>query len=341
MIKTFIIISDNENNCDNINKLINNIIDLKVLIDINKKIPLIIKLGNFVENKIIYKNNEYIFDNNIDILLVNNIINKLNNDIYFDKIILEINNIIDYELMLLPYYKNDYNDYKLISLYTEYLKLDNINIIYFVNDIQNNIYFELFNNYNKITDTIIIYKNNDENINLLEYKKNFDNFDNFIIFFKEINLTNLNYNKLLNNLYLDLDNYEGLIKADYESFFKNIYIGNIYRHHHFYKHDNNKIICNNYNDHKQIFNSENNKLLDQFKDYENIINLAINYFDEFFDIYINKLEPVLLQYFTIMYYNSNNYSEDFEINKDLELLLMLKGLRKMCINLVKKKILKI
>ena len=39
-----------------------------------------------------------------------------------------------------------------------------------------------------------------------------------------------------------------------------------------------------------------------------------------------------------MYYNSNNYDDNFENNKDYEFKLMLKGLRKMCITIFKRKI---
>ena len=37
-----------------------------------------------------------------------------------------------------------------------------------------------------------------------------------------------------------------------------------------------------------------------------------------------------------MYYNSNDYNDEFEKNKEYEFLLMIKGLRKMCISIVKK-----
>jgi hypothetical protein len=39
-----------------------------------------------------------------------------------------------------------------------------------------------------------------------------------------------------------------------------------------------------------------------------------------------------------MYYNSKEYDDQFEYDKDYEFKLMLKGLRKMCITIVKKKI---
>jgi hypothetical protein len=41
-----------------------------------------------------------------------------------------------------------------------------------------------------------------------------------------------------------------------------------------------------------------------------------------------------------MYYNSKEYDEQYENNKDYEFNLMLKGLRKMCIILVKNKLIK-
>jgi len=158
----------------------------------------------------------------------------------------------------------------------------------------------------------MIYLNNNDNI--YNYK-NYYNINDI----KLKNIFNNNIkNEIINKLYLDLDNYDFLIKADYNTFYNNIFNSNN-RHYHYYK--SNKL-----------------ELLDEYKYYEDFIKNIINIFDETFEYYFNKLEPEILKYFVIMYYNSNNYDDNFENNKDYEFKLMLKGLRKMCITIVKRKI---
>ena len=173
----------------------------------------------------------------------------------------------------------------------------------------------------------IIYSNNN---NIIFFINNdIDKLKDYINNIKDIK------NEILNLLYLDLDNYESLIKADYNTFYNNIYISNKYRHHHFYKPNNFQIISNNYNDIKNNYNFE---LLDEYKNYEELINNAINLFDETFEYYFKRLESEILKYFVIMYYNSKEYDDQFENEKYYVFKLMLKGLRKMCITIVKRKI---
>jgi hypothetical protein len=351
MPQTFIIISD-----ESINKtqIFKNITNFQILPKMNTKIPIYIKFGsNYSKNytKIYYKTKEYIIKNNNDIQYnIDSIIKSLVNDIYFDKITIELYYNKNIEYYDLPSYKSDYIDSKLISLYEKYLELDNIKIINIVNNLTSNNFNELINN--KENDTILInLDNNDydiQNIDLTKYKKYFhinnndyyevkDYFEN-IIFNKKVNI-----NYILNNLYLDLDNYQELLKATYEEFYNHIYISNKYRHHNYYKINNNiiNISLTTYEESKIIYNSNNYELLEEYKDYEDLINKSIEIFDEVFDYYIKKLEPNILKYFVIIYYNSKDYIEEFESDKDYEFIMMLKGLRKMCISDVKNKLKKL
>ena len=127
-------------------------------------------------------------------------------------------------------------------------------------------------------------------------------------------------NQIINKLYLDLDNYEELLVVNnFEEFYNYIYSINNSRHHNFYK--------------------ENNiELLNEYKNYENIINKSIQIFDKQFNYYLKKLEPEILKYYVLIYYNSKNNDLEYEKEKDDEFIKMLKGLRKMCICLVKQEI---
>ena len=357
MTSKIIIIHDSASNID-----ISNIFELAP--KNNTKIPLIISRckTNDTTNKIIYKNIKYNLNKKEIINKINKIIENLPNDITFDTINIELTDSIydNNTYYYLPSFnQNDsVSDYKLISLYESYLNLDNTLIIYIVNDLINNSYFELLNNDN----TIILYSNNSENINLDNYKNHFlvndSSIDNFKDYYNKIinNSSSSNnndsndkidndkidndndndkINEILSKLYLDLDNYEPLIKSDYNNFYNNIYISDNYRHYHYYKNIEYKITSKNYDEIKKNYNGE---LLDHYKKYEELINKLINYFDEEFDFYIKKLEPEILKYFVTMYYNSKIYTAEFELEKDNEFILMLKGLRKMCIVNCKKKL---
>lgn len=341
-----IIIHDSESNI-NISNIFENI---KILPKNNTKIPLIISKSesNDTTEKIIYKNITYNLNQKEIIIKINKIIDNLSldkNDITFDTINIELNDSTcdNNTYYYLPSFNQNDSviDYKLISLYESYLKLENTLIIYIVNELIDNSYLELLNYDN----TIILYSNNSQNINLDKYKKHFqindsmsDNFKNYI---NEIinnsasdNINN-EINEILSKLYLDLDNYEPLIKSDYNNFYNNIYISNNYRHYHYYKNVEYKITSKNYDEIKKNYNGE---LLDHYKKYEELINKLIDYFDKEFDFYIKKLEPEILKYFVTMYYNSKIYTAEFELEKDNEFILMLKGLRKMCIINCKKKL---
>ena len=78
------------------------------------------------------------------------------------------------------------------------------------------------------------------------------------------------------------------------------------------------------------------ELIDEFKDYKNLIEYAIDLFDITFNYYIKKLEPEILRYYVTLYHN-RNYTEEFESTEDCKFTLMIKGLRKMCIALIKNK----
>jgi len=351
MTQKFIILSD-----ISINKTIfyENIINLKIMPKINTKIPICIKLGNYNCTKIIYKLEEYIINNNnIIISKIENILKKLSNNINFDIITIEINSNTNIEYYDLPSYKLDnIIDNQLLALYEKYIQLDNIIIINNINNLISNCYNDLINDYNKENNTILIYYD-DIDIDLNKYKIHFyiidNNYNNFQKYLKSLNneqndncmLLNeeLPIIQILNKLYFDLDNYEELLKANYEEFFNNIYISKKYRHYKYYKSNNYNLVLTNYDEIKKDY-SNNNELLEEYKKYENIINKSIEYFDDFFDLYIKKIEPEILKYFLIMYYNSKEYDEQYENNKDYEFNLMLKGLRKMCIILVKNKLIK-
>ena len=55
-----------------------------------------------------------------------------------------------------------------------------------------------------------------------------------------------------------------------------------------------------------------------------------------FNYYIKKLEPEILRYYVTLYHN-RNYTEEFESTEDCKFTLMIKGLKKMCIALIKNK----
>ena len=178
----------------------------------------------------------------------------------------------------------------------------------------------------------------------------------------EINLLDLNFNlniikKILNKLYLSLNNYEiDNSFTNYYDFLYYIYISNEYRHIHYYKtlkysnnfksSDDHDILNNNidnienmeqmYKLLKYNFNIKNFELIDEFKDYKNLIEYAIDLFDITFNYYIKKLEPEILRYYVTLYHN-RNYTEEFESTEDCKFTLMIKGLRKMCIALIKNK----
>ena len=344
----------------NKNKILESIINLQILPKINTKIPICVKLGNYNLNKIIYKSKEYIVKNNEIFHKINDIMKNLVNDIYFDEIIIEINSNKNIEYYDLPCYKSDYIDDKLLSLYNKYLQLDNIIIINYITNCISSEFIDIIYNYDK--DMILLYKvpsNNEiENIDLTKYIKYYYIYDDnntenqsselmigkkskdyipieFINYLNSLN-DNKNTKNILNKLYLDLDNYEELSKVTYDTFFNHIYTLNNYRHRHFYKPNNYNISSNNYDEIKKEFNNNNFELLDEYKNNKDIINKSIDIFDKVFDNYIKKLEPELLKYYLVMYYNSNDYNDEFEKNKEYEFLLMIKGLRKMCISIVKK-----
>jgi hypothetical protein len=337
MIKKFILISDESNTRL---EILENIEIFQILPKINKKIPICLKLGKYSNNKIIHKMKEYNITNNNEIIpIIDSIIKTLSNDIYFDEIIIELNSKKNIECYDLPSYIHDYVDNKLISLYEKYLKLENTIIINLTNNIKLNEYIDLLNQYEN--DTIVIFSDDIENENeiiLTKYKKwfqiNNNNYKEYLNNLMDSKKININY--ILNNLYLDLDNYEDLLNANYDKFFNNIYISNNYRHHHFYKIIYPINLKGEYNEIKQNFYKY--ELHDNYKDYCDLIYKAIEIFDEVFDYYIKKIEPEILKYFVIMYYNSNEYSEEFENNKNYEFVLMIKGIRKMCISLVKTKL---
>ena len=346
MSNKFIIINESTINPIKIFESITNCkIISKILNKIDIKIPFYFKFDNNYSKdqiKIIYKTKEYITINNDIINSIESILKTLSNDINFDEMIIELNNSKNIELYYLPSYCSDYINNKLISLYEKYFKLENIIIINLINNLKSNDYIDLIDN--KENDTILIYfDDNNENIDIIKYKKYFyiinDNYNNFIKYFQSlIEEKKCNMKTILNNLYLDLDNYEDLLKTKYDTFFNNIYISNTYRHHHFYKTNNNikNISITNYDESKKIFDSNNFELLDEYKEHVDLINKSINIFDELFDYYIKKIEPEILKYYMIMYYN--NYTNEFENEKEHEFNLMLKGLRKMCISLVKQKL---
>jgi len=144
-------------------------------------------------------------------------------------------------------------------------------------------------------------------------------------------------NQIINKLYFDLYNYDELLETNnFEEFYDYISSLNKYRHHHYYKCDKDILSFQKYEIIKKEFKENNFELLDEYKMYENIINKSIEIFDEKFNYYLTKLEPELLKYFVTVYYNPNDY--DYEKEKDDELIKMLRGLRKMCICLVRQQL---
>jgi hypothetical protein len=292
-----IIISEDNINMDLFFK---NILNIDILINKNTKIPINIKSNN--DNNIIYKNIEHDFHQ------LNNIYNNINNKINFDEIIININKKLSNNYIYLPSYNINNVDDDLLSLYEKYLNL-NIDIICIVDTLNSNEYINLINSYEN--NIFMIYLNNNDNIYNYKHYYNINSIELKNMFNNNIK------NEIINKLYLDLDNYDFLIKADYNTFYNHIFNSNN-RHRHYYK--------------------SNLELLDEYKEYEEFINNAIKIFDETFEYYFKKLEPEILKYFVIMYYNSTSYDEHFENDKDYEFNLMLKGLRKMCITIVKRKV---
>jgi hypothetical protein len=360
MTQKFIIIND-----DKINKteILEKITNFKIFPKMNNKIPICLKLGKFQQNKIIYKSQQFNVNNISEILpSLITIIDKINTDNYFEKITIELIDNKEIEFYDLPSYKSDYIDNKLLTLYEKYLEMDNIIIINIITNFESNNYFELIETYNNNTILIDLTNSKIDNLMIDQYKKYFKiakinnsqiishqsidllasdyNFIDFKNYFDNIiKAKHFNINKILNILYQDLDNYQELLKANYTEFFNHIYISNKYRHHNYYKINiNNEIISTNYNEIKKNFNDNNYELLDEFKEYKDIIDKAIEFFDIEFDYYIKKLEPEILKYFVSLYFNSKEYTEEFERDKDYEFIIMIKGLRKMCISIVKKKL---
>jgi hypothetical protein len=351
MNKIILLSSENINKNDFFNKLTNlNILPLN-----NNKIPICIRLGKYKETKILYKSKDYIINNQNDILYnIEKIMKNLTEDINFDKIIIEINSNMNLEYYDLPSFKNDYVDNKLISLYEKYLQLEDIIIINFINNLSINNYIELIENLNIENQTILINTSLNKEINntfkLDQYQQYFqiynENYDDVIVYLNKkinkdkINESNILIKKIINLLYLDLDNYEDILKANYEEFYNSIYLSKKYRHRHFYKNyeysKENIFFSNNYKEIKKDFDSNNFELLDEFKNNKNLIEQAIEIFDETFDFYIKKLEPEILKYFLIMYHN--HYDDEFQSNKENEFLLLIKGLKKMCLLIVKKNV---
>jgi hypothetical protein len=363
ILMNFIIISDESVNKS---KLFEDVFNLKIMPIFNTKIPICIKLGKYNNDyKIIHKSKEYILNHNEITDTITGILNKLSNDIYFDEIIIEINSTKNIEYYDLPSYKFDFIDDKLLSLYNKYLKLDNIFIINNISLINNSILNDSLNliiNY-RDDDTIMNIQSN-ENIVSYNYDKSlFTNIDDidftqykYYIYnnnnlkkylvnsglyeinsgLNEIN-SGLNEINIINKLYLDFDNYYELERANYEEFFNHIYTLNKYRHYHYYNCNNYSTSLTNYLEIKTEFYSKNYELLDEYKNYEDIINKSIELFDITFDKYIKKLEPEILKYFLIIYHNKD-YDDTYEDNKYNDLILMLKGLKKMCLLVVKKKL---
>jgi hypothetical protein len=362
MINNIIIISE-----ESIDKslLIENLIECKILPEKNIKLPIIIKLGNYENTKLIYKGISYLLDIKNILPKLNDIINSLSNNIHFEEIIIETQFSYNINYYILPSYQLDdisfeIIDSKILALYDKYLLLNDsliINIIPALNSIDIlNGSIKITNSYYKEQDTILIFlfdinieANNFFSLDLYNYKKYFNikskntftnnklefaTYMNIKKFIDNITNTNNLINNITNKLYLDLNTFE--VNPDilnYDEFYNSIYNPSRYRHHFYYQNLND--INANYEEKK--IESKNANLLEEYKDYEFIINQAIDKFDIIFSSNLKKLEPEILKYYVTLYYNKN-YDEEFELTEDYKFNLMLKGLRKMCIALVKKEL---
>ena len=266
---------------------------------------------------------------------------------------------------------NDFIDNQYLSLYDKYITLDDVIIINLIpcildNNLMNNS-IKLFDNYYN-TDNIILFFVNVEihdnifsiikNLDLTIYK-NYFYINNKLIFYdkdykivstdniqKYINLKTFNINKIINKLFYNLKNFNIINEIySYKEFINYIYKSHNYRHYYYYENNKDIIDYNNnkydniddiyidYIKYKEDYNKHSN-ILPEYEEYKEIIIQAINIYDDIFNYYIKKLEPEIIKYYLILYCN-NNYTTEYENNKDYDFKLMIEGLHKMCILIVK------